>query len=198
RLVRTATTGFAVSWSPDSRRLAFSEQATGKGYQPGHVYLVNADGSGLRLFAGGETWNPRWSPSGEWILYDRTLHKPNTDVDQLVLRHPDGSGRHVLTGPRGFAGASWLPGGARLVAPARVRELGDPAGVVQLLDRHGRDCRAVAEQLGVPHFEVPDETPAGAPFEVLPLLRRRWWHEVALWFPQERTLVCADAVGTAP
>jgi hypothetical protein len=80
---------------------------------------------------------------------------------------------------------------------ARARELGEPAGVVQLLDRHGRDCRAVAEQLGVPHYEVPEQPPAEAPFEVLPLLRRPWWHEVALWYPEQRTLVCADAVGTA-
>ena len=29
----------------------------------------------------------------------------------------------------------------------------------------------------------------GARFEVLPLLRRRWWREVALWYPEERTLV---------
>ena len=82
-------------------------------------------------------------------------------------------------------------------ALARARELGEPAGVVQLLDRHGRDCRAVAGQLGVPHYEVPEQPPAGARFEVLPLLRRRWWHEVALWYPEQRTLVCADAVGTA-
>jgi hypothetical protein len=82
-------------------------------------------------------------------------------------------------------------------ALGRAPELGEPAGVVQLLDRHGRDCRAVAKQLGVPHYEVPRQPPAGAPFEVLPLLRHRWWHEVALWFPERRTLVCADAVGTA-
>ncbi len=82
-------------------------------------------------------------------------------------------------------------------ALSRACELGDPAGVVQLLDRHGRDCLAVAERLGVTHFQVPDRAPPGAPFQVLPLLRRRWWHEVALWYPVERTLVCADAVGTA-
>ena len=79
----------------------------------------------------------------------------------------------------------------------RARELGDPAGVVQLLDRHRRDCRAVAEQLGVPHHELPEQPPPGAPFEVLPLLRQRWWQEVALWYPERRTLVCGDAVGTA-
>ena len=78
-----------------------------------------------------------------------------------------------------------------------ARELGDPAGVVQLLDRHRRDCRAVAEQLGVPHYELPEQPPSGAPFEILPLLRQRWWQEVALWYPEQRTLVCADAVGTA-
>jgi hypothetical protein len=80
----------------------------------------------------------------------------------------------------------------------RVSALGEPAGVVQLLDRHGRDCARVAELLGVPHHVVPDEPPAGAPFEVLPVLSWRRWHEVALWFPEHRTLVCADALGTAP
>jgi hypothetical protein len=80
----------------------------------------------------------------------------------------------------------------------RIRNLGEPAGVVQLLDRHGRDCSRVAGLLGIPHFEVPDVAPAGAPFEVIPVLRRRRWHEVALWIPEHRTLVCADAVGTPP
>ena len=82
--------------------------------------------------------------------------------------------------------------------PERVRALGEPVGVVQLLDRHGRDCARVAAELGVPHHEVPDSAPAGAPFEVMPVLARKRWHEVALWFPAEETLVCADAVGTAP
>ena len=81
---------------------------------------------------------------------------------------------------------------------ARIGGLGEPGGVLQLLDRHGRDCAAIAQQLGVPHHVVPEASPAGAPFEVVPLLRRRRWHEVALWFPELRLLVCADAVGTAP
>jgi hypothetical protein len=82
-------------------------------------------------------------------------------------------------------------------ALVRARRLGEPAGVLQLLDRHGRDCRAVAEQLGVPPYEVPRQPPPGTAFEVVPLSRRRWWHEIALWYPERRTLVCADAVGTA-
>ena len=79
----------------------------------------------------------------------------------------------------------------------RAAGLGEPAGVVQLLDRHGRDCARIAERLGVPHHVVPVTAPADAGFEVVPLIRNRVWREVALWFPEHRTLVLADALGTA-
>jgi hypothetical protein len=76
--------------------------------------------------------------------------------------------------------------------------LGEPVGVLQLLDRHGRDCRAIAERLGVPHLRLPSEVP-GSPFEVVPagvLLPR--WSEVALWWPARRALVVAEVLGTSP
>lgn len=79
---------------------------------------------------------------------------------------------------------------------ARIRALGDPAGVVQLLDRHTRDSPAFAERLGVPHHEVPDVSPAGAPFEVFSVVRRKRWREIALWFPERRVLVTADCLVT--
>ena len=79
----------------------------------------------------------------------------------------------------------------------QVSSLGEPAGVVQLLDRHTRDNEEVAARLGVPLHVVPCEAPPGAPFEVVPLLRNRLWSEVALWFPEQRTLAVAEALGTA-
>jgi len=79
----------------------------------------------------------------------------------------------------------------------RIARLGEPAGVVQLLDRHNRDNAAVASRLGVPLHVVPQEAPPDAPFQVVPLLRTRFWREVALWFPEQRTLAVAEAVGTA-
>lgn len=79
----------------------------------------------------------------------------------------------------------------------RVRALGEPAAVVQLLDRHNRDSVAVAQRLGVPLHVLPRTAPDGAPFEVVPLLGNRFWREVALWFPSLRTLVVAEVVGTA-
>jgi hypothetical protein len=75
----------------------------------------------------------------------------------------------------------------------RVRALGEPAGVVQLIDRHSRDCAAVADRLGVP-LHV---TPRGPSLRV-PTLRVVWirgWHEVAA-FVDQRVLVVGDALGT--
>jgi hypothetical protein len=77
----------------------------------------------------------------------------------------------------------------------RIRALGDPAGVLQLLDRHARDGAAWAARLGVPLVRA-FEGLAGTPFQALPVLDNRFWREVALWEPQSRTLLCADVLGT--
>jgi hypothetical protein len=73
--------------------------------------------------------------------------------------------------------------------------LGTPAGVIQLLDRHNRDCATLAARLGVPHHTVPDALP-GTPFEVLPTVRLPRWREASLWWGRERALVVAEALGT--
>jgi len=84
---------------------------------------------------------------------------------------------------------------AEAEALERVRALGEPAGVLQLLDRHRRDCAAVARELGVSLSVVPDELP-GTPFECIPVVRLWLWRETALWWPEQRALVVPEAVGT--
>lgn len=95
-----------------------------------------------------------------------------------------------------FDGRVWL------VDPIDAREpleraagLGELAGVVQLLDRHNRDCAQVAKRLGVPLHRLPDELP-GAPFEVRRVIEKAKWKERALWEPGSRTLVVAEGVGS--
>lgn len=78
----------------------------------------------------------------------------------------------------------------------RIQALGEPAGVVQLLDRHSRDCVAVARRLGVSHHEVPFGGVPDSPFDLLPVVRKPGWREVAAWWPREGILVCGDALGT--
>lgn len=79
----------------------------------------------------------------------------------------------------------------------RARELGAPAGVIQLLDRHARDCAAIAERLGVEHIEVPFEQVPGSPFEVIGVVDNRAWKENALWWPERQALIVAESVGSA-
>jgi hypothetical protein len=90
-------------------------------------------------------------------------------------------------------------GGRRwLVDPvdnADVARLENVVGVIQLLDRHKRDCVALANRFAVPHHVVPEQRIG--PFEFLSIRMSRGWREVALWWPAERVLVCADALGTA-
>ena len=80
-------------------------------------------------------------------------------------------------------------------AMARVAELGEPTAVLQLLDRHNRDCAKVAERLGVPHVALPDEV-RSTPFKTIKVVENRVWKEKALWWQQKRCLVVAEAVGT--
>jgi hypothetical protein len=79
----------------------------------------------------------------------------------------------------------------------RAMALGRPRAVIQLLDRHNRDCEAVAKKLGVPTKRAPGSL-EGTPFEVVEVMRRRRWKEVALHWRERDVLVVAEAVGTAP
>ena len=81
-------------------------------------------------------------------------------------------------------------------ALARARDLGEIRGVIQLLDRHERDAPSIASRLGVTVHRVPRSRVPGTSFEFPTIVRRRFWDEVALWSPERRTLVVADALGT--
>ena len=80
-----------------------------------------------------------------------------------------------------------------LIAP-----LGEVRAVIQLLDRHNRDCAALALRHGVPHLATPFDRVAGAPFEPVTVVRWSGWRETAMWWPEHRALVVAEALGTSP
>src|SRR5829696_5470922 len=93
-------------------------------------------------------------------------------------------------------------GGVWLVDPVafdealeRAAGLGEIAGVLQLLDRHGRDCAELAARYGVPHMKVPDAV-LGTPLKAIPVVRFPGWKETALWWPEQEALIVAEVVGT--
>jgi len=74
--------------------------------------------------------------------------------------------------------------------------LGEMVAVVQLLDRHPRDCRALARRYGVPHLRLPEALP-GTPFSVQRMVWAPRWRELCLWWEERRALVVAEAVGSS-
>ena len=78
----------------------------------------------------------------------------------------------------------------------RIEVLGPVAAVVQLLDRHNRDCAAIAEKLGVAHLRIPEAIP-NTPLQAIRVVDLRRWREVALWWPRRDVLVVPEALGTS-
>ena len=86
-------------------------------------------------------------------------------------------------------------------AMEKVVALGKPVAVFQLLDRHNRDCEAIAKRLDVPHVTQPDEL-HGTPFESFNIIQNRFWSEKGLWWQKKhagssRAPCGAPASGTA-
>jgi hypothetical protein len=87
--------------------------------------------------------------------------------------------------------------------------LGSVAGVVLTLDRHERDCAAIAtrhdapvlvpEFFGDPSFDVEIEPLRGrlAQFDVVPVVNKSFWNEVALWDADAGVLWVSEALGTS-
>jgi hypothetical protein len=125
-------------------------------------------------------------------------------MSNSIQRHSLGLTWIETTGMRRAAHALRADGKVWLIDPfedevalSAATELGSPAGVIQLLDRHNRACGPIAQRLEVPLLRVPTEV-GDSPFTVISVISRPWWREVALWWEAERALVVAEAVGTAP
>lgn len=111
-----------------------------------------------------------------WVLEDETMQRAC----------------HALA----FDGRVWLIDPVDAPEPLkRAAALGEIVGVIQLLDRHNRDCAPIARRLSVPHIRLPDALP-DTPFEVRKVVEQAKWKERALWEPKSRTLVVAEGVGS--
>lgn len=91
-------------------------------------------------------------------------------------------------------------------------DLGEVVGVVIGLDRHERDAETFAKRHDVPVYvaewmadevsgmDVPVETFGsgipGSPFRAIPVIDNPFWHEVAFYDPERRTLLVPEAFGT--
>jgi Tol biopolymer transport system component len=100
---------FGSAWSPDGRKLAFVRSNAGLGNS---IYVVNADGSGLRRLTRNPAldWGaaPTWSPDGRKLAF-ASERDGNSEV---YVMNANGSGRRNLTRDPAFDGdPAWSPDG---------------------------------------------------------------------------------------
>ena len=103
-------------WSPDGRKIAFVRLSKRLG-----VYVVNADGSGMRNLTPkpvGTDASPAWSPDGRKIAFV-SLRDDNSEV---YVMNANGSGQRSLTRNPAFDDdPAWSPDG-RLIAFRSTRD----------------------------------------------------------------------------
>jgi hypothetical protein len=150
-------------------------------------------GRTLERRAAQRCWLPARPPPTRWPrLPSRALetHRLDEHGSFAWLAHPDEFLRRASTAIRLDEG--WL-----LVDPVDARELdaalaGAPvAGVATLMERRGRAAEAIAAR-----YNVSTDAPLPATLDRRRVVRLPGWHEVALWLPERRLLVCADVLGT--
>lgn len=110
-LSRHAASDEYPSWSPDGRYLVFTSNRDGVVNR--ELYIVNADGSGLRNLTNTpyeSEYESVWSPVDDRIAFS------NSKSRQIHTIRSDGSDYRVITDKKGyhFAGPVWSPDGERI------------------------------------------------------------------------------------
>jgi Tol biopolymer transport system component len=132
------------------------------------IFVVNADGSGLRNLTGNAGGNfPVWSPDGRQIAFSRD----NGSTPNLYVMNADGSGqRRVTQEPIPVWGASWSPDGRRLTFASGVVGIGnvwvyvvnvDGSGQQQLTRDWGQDPVWSPDGQRIAFMSYRNERPSG-------------------------------------
>ncbi len=159
-----------IHWSPDGSRLVFWSSRDPQG-----LYVVNADGSGLRYLTEGML--PTWSPTGTSIVFVRSFSLEDESAWEVPIYaiHPDGSNERLVarvprdcsrwalddrcSAPRGLY---WSPDGSTLAftavpEPPDFSQLSageEPNHEVFVIRANGTDLTNITSRPGRDSFAV--------------------------------------------
>jgi len=107
-----------AGWSPSGSQIsfaAFSPSASDPGRSA--VFVAAGDGTNPKQITdwGTYTTSARWSPAGDWIVFDKVNNAVGAHTFYLV--HPDGSGIKTIPSLAEVCCAVWSPDGVRLLFP---------------------------------------------------------------------------------
>ena len=90
-------------WSPNGRQIAFR---SARGDSAINLYVMDADGSNVKQLTQMRIEHlelaskPKWSPDGEWILFEGSIVEGNVKRGrQIYAMRPDGTGRWRVSEP---------------------------------------------------------------------------------------------------
>lgn len=158
----TAGDNIRCDWSPKASTIAFSSNrldppGTLPADRNDEIYVINADGSGLRRLTGGPLQdeapgsdvNPAWSPKGDKIAFESN----RTGMPEIWVMNADGSNQVRLTNfenditPNNVnvTKPTWSPKGDRIAFHRRVSAVQGERGHLQVytMNADGSDVRQI-------------------------------------------------------
>lgn len=95
------------AWAPGDRTLAFAYSRDSNAGSTG-IWVVKANGKGLRRLTGGSDGSPSWSADGRTIVFDRATR----GVSHVLQMRADGARQHRIA--KNACCPAWSPDGRRI------------------------------------------------------------------------------------
>jgi Tol biopolymer transport system component len=143
------------AWSPDGRKIAFDSNRADPKHGVNAVYVMNADGSGVRRLThgAGDAELPQWSPRGTLLVYIKNLVEVQNqygsretvygDHASINVVHADGSDDKVLALSDYSTDAEWSPDARWIAFDAGKSTEGGQS--LEIVHPNGRSLRRLSK-----------------------------------------------------